>query len=94
MAKHNNQYRLTRKGRLAVVYGAVNEIQNGAVGATMTQVARYMKIEPSTYVMNLLQELRKEGVIYFMWDTRLDGKNVREWFIRPPSGKLRTANHE
>lgn len=94
MPKQLGAYKLTRKGRLAIAYGAVNEIQEGRVGATMTQVARYMGLSPSTYVMNLLQELREEGIIYFMWDDRSNGKSVRSWYIRPSDGKIRMAKNE
>lgn len=94
-------YRLTRRGRLAVCYGAVNEIQSTAskhvgleVGATMTQVARFMGLKPSTYVRELLSELVEEGILLeqvFERDTR---GIVREYFITASSDLAEGVPHE
>ena len=84
MRNQRCRYKLTRKGRLAVVYGAVNEIQEGLVGATMTQIARYMSMKPSTYVMNCLKELEACGVVYHAVEESRNGVLVREWFIVRP----------
>lgn len=78
-------YRLTRSGRLAVVYGVVSEIQFGDIGATMTQVSRMMNLRPSTYVMDCLKELEDGGVVRQVVKNRKCGGITREWFIVRPS---------
>jgi len=86
------KYKLTRVGRLAVVYGTVNDIQIGRAGATMTQVARSMGLQPSSYVQGLLVELETEGVIRHKNYVRENGGLRREWFIATPEEKERRIN--
>ena len=88
------RYKLTRKGRLAVTYGAVNEIQKGVVGATMTQVARYMLVKPSTYIMDCLKELETEGALYHTVSELKNGVVAKEWFVMPPDGQRLDKRNE
>ena len=85
--KNDRRYKLTKKGRAAVVYGAVNVIQNGLVGATMTQVARYMRLQPSTYITDILKELVVDGALTCIEHKHPEGIIYREWFVAvPPDG--------
>lgn len=77
-------YKLTRRGRVAVVYGAVNDIQNGLIGATMTQVARHMGLSPSTYVMDCLKELATDGALRCVLHKHAEDIIFLEWFTSPP----------
>ncbi len=77
-------YKLTRKGRLAVCWSAVNDIQNGPIGATMTQVARHMRLQPSTYVMDLLNELERASAVYHLTYELTNGSTAKMWYITPP----------
>lgn len=86
------RYRIPRKGRVSVVYGVVSDLDIIGAGVTMTQVARAMGLQPSTYVMNILWELFHEGDVRYRITELRNGGIVRLWRITRPEEKADVKN--
>jgi len=88
------RYRVSKEGRVNIIYGMVSTLQNGKVGTTMPKVARAMGLVPSTYVANLLWVLYNENAVTFTVVARKCGGYVRLWRILRPGETHNAEKHE
>lgn len=71
--------RMSRKGRVQIVFGEVGYLDRFGLGVSMTTVARAMGLQPSTYIRNILWELWRAGDLCYKERKRKNGGIVRMW---------------
>lgn len=81
----SQRQRLTRIERKVKVFRAVKNLSHfGPYYCTMAEIANYMGLKPSTYVMELLRELETEDKIMHYSDRLVDGRDAIRWCLPIP----------